>query len=166
MRDMNPLIAASSWAPVVQTAIGAIAAIGGGAFAQSLAWQKDRRALAAAFAGEIRCVVKARNWRLAPQVIAEGKVPRAEASFPIFEANVAKIGLLPVDLAGKIALFYSDLAGVFLDFKTLHGAVITREIRVDDEFKDRLVEDLNRLGSEANALIDELGKESARRWRW
>jgi hypothetical protein len=95
---MNPLLAASSWPPVVQTAIGAVAAIAGGAFAQWFTWQKSRRALAVAF----QCVVKSSNFRLARQTIAQGKVPPAEASFAIFEANVAKIGLLPVDLAGKV----------------------------------------------------------------
>jgi len=40
---MNPLLAASSWPPVVQTAIGAVAAIAGGAFAQWFTWQRATR---------------------------------------------------------------------------------------------------------------------------
>jgi hypothetical protein len=85
---MNPLLAASSWPPVVQTAIGAVAAIAGGAFAQC-SLGRERRALAtAAFAAEIQCVVKSSNFRLARQTIAQGKVPPAEASFAIFEASL------------------------------------------------------------------------------
>jgi hypothetical protein len=37
-------------------------------------------------------------------------IPVAEHSFPVFETNVAEIGLLLVDLAAKVAVFYSDSA--------------------------------------------------------
>ena len=47
---------------------------------------------AAAFAAEIQCFVKSSNDRLARQTIAQGKVPPAEASFAIFEANVESLG--------------------------------------------------------------------------
>jgi hypothetical protein len=45
---------ASEWAPVVQTAIGAVVAIAGGGFVQSFTQQQERRSVAAAFAGELK----------------------------------------------------------------------------------------------------------------
>ena len=89
---MNPVLAASSWPPVVQTAIGAVAAIAGGAIAQWFTWQRATRLSYAAFAAEIQCVVKSSNFRLPRQTIVQGKVPPAEASFAIFEANVESLG--------------------------------------------------------------------------
>jgi hypothetical protein len=41
-----------------------------------------------------------------------------------------KIGLLPVDLVGKVAVFYSELSGVFQDFRnTLVGTNRRKEHR-------------------------------------
>ncbi len=162
------LATASCWAPVVQTAIGAVAAIAGGAFVQSFARQQERRSVAAAFAGEIQCIVGAINWRSARKTIEQGKVPSAQPSFPIFEANVSKIGVLPVDLAGKVALFYSNLGGVFLDFRTLHDALVVRTIAIlnTNEIKEGVLKQLDHLDSQATPLVDGLRKEAARRWRF
>jgi hypothetical protein len=166
---MTAFLATSSyWSPVVQTAIGAVAAITGGAFAQSFARQQERRSVAAAVAGEIQCIVGAINWRSARKTIEQGKVPSAQPSFPVFEANVSKIGLLPVDLAGKVALFYSNLVGVFLDFRTLHDALIACTITIlnANEIKGGVLKQLDDLDSQATPLVVELRKEAARRWRF
>ena len=165
---MNPLLAASSWPPVIQTLIGAVAAVIGGAFAQWFTWQKERRALAAAFAGEIQCVVEATNFRSARRFIEQGKVLPTKISFPIFETNVAKIGFLPADLAGRVAVFYSDLGGVFLDFETLDAALIKQTIRIAnaDEIKKGVLQRLDALESAAIPLVAKLRQEAKRRWRF
>jgi hypothetical protein len=55
---MVPIIASAWWAPVLQTAIGALigatGAIAGGAFGSWFTWQKERQSVAAAFAGEVQ----------------------------------------------------------------------------------------------------------------
>src|SRR6266446_608780 len=140
MKSVMPLLAestgdGSAQVVLVVAIIGAIGAIIasalGGAFSSWFARQQERQAIAAAFAGEIQSTVEATNWRHARKAIAQGKaVPVAEHSFPIFEANVAKIGFLPVDLAAKDAVYYSDLGGVFLDFRTLHTTLVKREIYI------------------------------------
>ena len=167
LHDMNLPVAASAWPPVIQTAIGAVAAIAGGAFTQWFTWQKERRALAAAFAGEIQSVVKAQNFRNLQAMIKQGKVPSAQPSFPVFDANVGKIGMLPVDLAGRVSVFYSDLAGVYLDLRTLYEALIERKIQIEnpEEIKTGLLKRLPTLESEANSLVANLRKESKRKWR-
>jgi len=38
----------------------------------------------------------------------------------MFEANVSKIGLLPADLAGEVAGFYSHARGIVQDFLTIN----------------------------------------------
>ena len=52
----------------------------------------DQLEAVALFAAEIHCVVKSSNFRLVRQTIAQAKVPPAEASFAIFEANVESLG--------------------------------------------------------------------------
>jgi hypothetical protein len=124
MTSVILFLGASSWAPavlpIIGIVIGAVAAIVGGAFAQWFTRQLERQSIAAAFAGEIQCIVEATNWHDARRDIEQGKaVAVEEHAFPIFEANLSKIGLLPVDIAGKVAVFYSELGGVFQDFRTL-----------------------------------------------
>jgi len=149
-------------------AIGAIIASAiGGAFGSWFNRQQERQALAAAFAGEILCIVDSINWRTARKTIEEGKVPRGELSFPIFDANVGKIGFLPVDLAGKVALFYSDLAGVFIDFRTLDAVLIKQELTIlnVNEIKQGLMQHLASIDERAKALVLELKKEASLTWR-
>jgi glycine cleavage system H lipoate-binding protein len=38
----------------------------------------------------------------------------------MFEANVSQIGLLPADLAGEVAGFYSHARGIVRDFLTIN----------------------------------------------
>jgi hypothetical protein len=172
MASVIPLLAESSWAPaalsIIGVLIGALAAIGGGAFAQWFTRQMERQALAAALAGEIQCVVDARNWHDARKDIEQGKaIPVDERAFPIFEANLAKIGLLPVDLVGKVSVFYSELGGVFQDFRTLWVALIEgKSIANVDHIRVRLLNRMDAVEEKAKVLLVELKKEAARSWQY
>ena len=99
-------------------------------------------------------------------IIERGRIPSAKPSFPVFETNVGKVGILPVDLAGRVSVFYSDLAGVYLDIQTLYEALIKREIQIGnaEEIKANLLNRVPALQSEANSLIDNLREESERIW--
>src|SRR5258708_25060132 len=111
-------IATAWWAPILQTAIGAIAAIGGGACVSWITWQKERQSLANALAGEIQGFIGVWNWRNARDLLQQDYQFRIdEGAFPVFAACVGKIGLLPSDLVGKASEFYGYAAGIVRDFK-------------------------------------------------
>jgi hypothetical protein len=166
------LLVESSWAPavlsIVGVLVGALAAIGGGAFAQWFTRQLERQSLAAALAGEIQCIVEATNWKDARRDVEQGKVVAVdERAFPIFDANLAKIGLLPADLAGKVAVFYHELGSVFQDFRTLWGALMEgKSIRNIDQFRTRLVQRMDSVEAKAKVLLLELKQEAARPWHY
>jgi hypothetical protein len=120
MNGMVPIIAS-----VLQTAIGALigatGAIAGGAFGSWFTWQKERQSVAAAFAGEVQGFIDVINWRQTCEGLLERrKFPIDDHPFPVFEANVGKIGLLPADLAGTVAGFYSHARGMVQDFLTIN----------------------------------------------
>jgi hypothetical protein len=96
-----------------------------------------------------------------------GRYPVEERAFPIFEANLAKIGLLPVDLVGKVSVFYSELGGVFQDFRTLWLALIEgRTIANVDYIRTRLLNRMDVVEEKAKVLLLELKKETARSWQY
>lgn len=166
---MSFVLAASSWdwapaiLPLVGVFIGAVAAVVGGAFAQWFNRQLERQSLAAALAGEIQCVVESTNWRDAREDIEQDRVvPVDEHAFPIFEANVAKIGLLPVDLAGKVAVFYSELGAIFQDFRTLRNPIF--ESSASRQFETRFLQRMDAAEKKAKVLLIEPKKEAARPW--
>jgi len=97
MNGMVPLLCSSWWAPILQTAIGALigaaGAIAGGAFVYWFTWQKERQSVAAAFAGELQGLIDVTEWRQTRELIPLGyKFPIDDHPFPVFEANVGKIG--------------------------------------------------------------------------
>ena len=165
-------LAVSSWVPavlpIIGVFIGAFAAIAGGAFAQWFNRQLERQSLAAALAGEIQCILETTSWQDARRDIEQGKAaPVDEHPFPIFEANVAKIGLLPVDLAGKVAVFYSEVGGVFQDFRTLWtGLMQPTTVRNLDQIRARLLQRMDAVEDKAKGLLLELKKEAARPWHY
>ena len=113
------------WAPVLQTVIGALigatGAIARGAFGCWFTWQKERQSVAAAFAGKVQGFTDVINWRGIREFILRGlQVPIDHHPFPMFEANVSQIGLLPADLAGEVAGFYSHARGIVQDFLTIN----------------------------------------------
>ena len=150
-------------------AIGAIIASAfGGAFSSWFARHQERQAIAAAFAAEIQGFIDAINWREARKGIQQGEmISIGEGFFPVFDAHIAKIGLLPVDLAAKIVVFYTHAGGVVQDLRTLWAALVEKKINIQntDEIKARLPKELDKLEGEAKALVPELQKEVARAWQ-
>jgi hypothetical protein len=168
---VTPILATASWAPLVQTIVGAFigagGAIAGGTFSSWFAQQKERQAIAAALAAEVQCVVEAENWHDARKTLEQGRVPNAEQTSPeIFDANRSKIGLLPPDLAAKVVVFYSDLGGIVQDFRTLYAVRVKEEYRIRnaDEITVRVLQRMHALEGRARALVAELRKEAARQW--
>ena len=167
MNGMVPLLCSSWWAPILQTAIGALigaaGAIAGGAFVYWFTWQKERQSVAAAFAGELQGLIDVTEWRQTRELIPLGyKFPIDDHPFPVFEANVGKIGLLPADLAGEVAGFYSHARGIVQDFQTINrGEPILNE----EEIRASLLKGIDTLETKANALASQLQKEAARTWR-
>jgi hypothetical protein len=156
-------IATAWWPPILQTAIGAIAAILGGAGVSWITWQKERQSLANALAGEIQGFIGVLNWRNARELLQQGyQFPIDEGAFPVFAACVGKIGLLPSDLAGKVTEFYGYAGGIVRDFKTLD----TRNLNhiQADRFRANLVKGIDDLEAKATILVPELRKEAARSW--
>jgi hypothetical protein len=158
---------ASDWGPFIQTVIGAligaVGAIAGGAFGSWFTWQKERRSVAAAFAGEINAILGLVGWRRAREAVLKGKgFPIEEHPFPVWEANVGKVGLLPSGLAVKVAGFYSLASGIVQDLKTLTGNV---QIGNPQEFRESLSKSIADAESEAKGLVSELQKEAERAWR-
>jgi hypothetical protein len=116
-------LAFSPWIPFLQTALGAlIEALGatiGDALGSWFNWQKERQNIAAAFAGQIeapRGIVEYREIRQLTERCIELTTANSELvylrfsvedpPFPVFEANVNKIGFLPADLAHAVAEYY------------------------------------------------------------
>jgi hypothetical protein len=156
-------VATAWWAPILQTAIGAIAAIVGGACVSWITWQKERQSLANALAGEIQGFIGVLNWRNARELLQHGyQFQINEGAFPVFAASVGKIGLLPPDLAGKVTEFYGYAAGIVQDFKTLD----TRDLNHIQaaKFRVNLVKGIDDLEAKAATLVPELRKEAARSW--
>jgi hypothetical protein len=158
------LIATAWWPPVLQTAIGAFAAIGGGACVSWITWQKERKSLANGLAGEIRGFMAVLNWRNTTELVQQGyKCPiDGGRAFPVFEASVGKIGILPTRLAGEVTEFYAYAHGIVQDFKTLHTE--TLNISQDRKFREGLVKGIRDLEAKATTLVPELRREASRSW--
>jgi hypothetical protein len=61
-------------------------------------------------------------------VILKGKgLPIEEHPFPVWEANVSKVGFLPADLAAKAAGFNSLAAGIVQDVADRESTGIQRK---------------------------------------
>src|SRR5258708_13074883 len=87
-------IATVWWAPILQTAIGAIAAIGGGVCVSWLTWQKERQSLANALAGEIQGFMAIWTCRDTRELLQKVyKFPINDAPFPVFYAHITTIRL-------------------------------------------------------------------------
>ena len=118
---MITLLASTWWPPILQTAIGgligAFGAIAGGAFGSWFTWQKERQSVAAALAGEVEAFMAVTEWYQTREFISRGyRTQIDDHPFPVFEANVGKIGFLPPDLARDVAGFYSHARRVVEEF--------------------------------------------------
>jgi hypothetical protein len=162
------LLASTSWWPgILQTVIGAVigaaGAIGGGAFASWFTWQKERQSVASALAGEVQGFIDVVDSRQIRELIPKGYVfPIDDHPFPVFEANVGKIGALPPDLAAEVASFYSHARGTVQDLRTVRNQTAMLNA---GEFNERVVGGINILKTKAEALVPKLRKEAARSWQ-
>ena len=176
------LLASSSWAPFLQTLVGAIfgalGAIAGGAFGTWFTWEKERQNLAAALAGEIHAINSLVEFRGFKEKLQSFICSSREAKklsyhsrlvtqdyFVIFKRNADKIGHLPPDLARDVADFYVRAKGVIEDFKLLgnkkpeqwdleHGIAELEELAM-------LLEELTK---GAEILVPKLQAEAQRTW--
>jgi hypothetical protein len=163
-----------------QTAIGAIAAIGGGAFGDAFAswftWQKERQAIAAALAGEVEAVKSVTKFRQYRQLIetcieltkANNKLVYFAFSvddhpFPVFEENVNKIGFLSEDLARHVTQFYTYARSAVQDFRTLYSQILSNWPLPDAVgFLEGMIKVIDASTGLAEDLIPRLRQEAAR----
>jgi hypothetical protein len=168
MNGMGAIIASSWWPPMLQTAlgglIGAAGAIAGGAFGSWFTWQKERQSVAAAFAGEVQATIDVIDWRQILELIPRGyKFPVDDHPFPVFEANIRNIGLLPADLSAKVATYYGHAREIVQDFRTVYKDEVAPG--TETKFRERLVQNIETMLAIGKALIPELQKEAKRTWR-
>jgi hypothetical protein len=168
MSEMITLLASTSWAPFFQTAIGALigagGAVAGGAFGSWFTWQRERQSVAAAFAGEVQAIMDVFRWRQIAELIPRGfKFPISDKPFPVFDANVGKIGLLPADLAAKVAVFYGYAEGIVQDLGTVNSEIIAKWS--ENEFKETFAESIKALMEKGDALVLELQQEAKKTWK-
>ncbi len=168
MNGMGPMIASSWWPPILQTAlgglIGAAGAIAGGAFGSWFTWQKERQSVAAAFAGEVQAIIDVIDWRQIVELIPHGyKFPVDDHPFPVFEAHIRNIGLLPADLSAKVASYYTHARGIVQDFQTIRKDEILPG--TETEFRAHLAQNIDAMLATGKALIPELQREAKRTWR-
>jgi hypothetical protein len=168
MSDMITLLASTSWAPFFQTAIGALigagCAVAGGAFGSWFTWQKERQSVAAALAGEVQGFIDVVKWREIRELIPLSgyKFPINDHPFPVFDANIGKIGLLPANLASEVVEYYSHASGVVQDFQTINkGEILLNE----KELRAGLLKGIDTLQGKAKVLVPELRKEAAKTWK-
>jgi hypothetical protein len=71
---MITFLGAAWWPPILQTAIRGLLAIAGGVLGSWLNWRKERKAVSAAFAGEMEGLIGVINWRETSKLIRLGFV--------------------------------------------------------------------------------------------
>jgi hypothetical protein len=78
-------------------------------------------------AGELQAIMDVFKWRQISELIPRGyKFPIGDNPFPVFDANVGKIGFLPADLAVKVAGFYGYAGGIVQDLGTINSEKIAK----------------------------------------
>jgi hypothetical protein len=139
-------------------------AIAGGAFGSWFTWQKERQSIAAAFAGEVQGLIDVIGWRETREGILAGRrCPIDEHPFPVFDAKVGKIGLLPAQLAGDVAGFYSFAKGIVQDIPVIYKGEFPGVVS-ETEFRQNFVKTLDNVNEKGVALVAELQKEAKRTW--
>jgi hypothetical protein len=119
-------IATVWWAPILQTAIAAIAAIGGGACVTWTTWQKERQSLANALAGEIEGFIDVLNWRNARELLEKGyQFPIGEGAFPVFTTGVGKIGVCWFGHSSRWVMFGRSLLRT-TNLPAMHRGVLNK----------------------------------------
>jgi hypothetical protein len=165
---VTAILATASWAPLVQTVVGAliggVGAIAGGTFSSWFAHQMERQSLAAALASEVQGVMGVVARRQTADRLEQGeRFAIDDHPLLVFEATVGKIGFLPAPLASKVVGFYSEARGMAVDFRTLYKGEVPVGFP-EEVFRKRLANNIRALEPEAEALVDELRKGAARPW--
>jgi hypothetical protein len=182
MNSIIPIIASSSWVPISQTtfgaSIGAAIAVIGVAFGAWFKGQLWRQSLAAALAAEVEAVTELTGHHRVVELLhtciasmeANGKpeyprFPIQDHPFPVFEENVEKIGILPVELAQEVSTFYTYAIAAVQDFRTLYNEGLS-ERSVDEliSFLKEMVRTMNRGFDLAQTLVPKLENEAERTW--
>jgi len=163
---MVPFLGSAWWPPIIQTALGGLLAIAGGAFGSWFTWQKERQSVAAAFAAEVPGIIDVFESRRMLELIPQGyKFSIDNPQFAVFETNVGKIGLLPTDIAAKVVGFYNQAAGIFLDLRTLNNDEIPEFGGAATRFRERVVKNIETMLLKGKALVPELQEEAKRTWK-
>jgi hypothetical protein len=163
--SMITLLASTWWPPILQTAIGgligAFGAIAGGAFGSWFTWQKERQSVAAALAGEVEAFMAVTEWYQTREFISRGYRSQIDDHpFPVFEANVGKIGFLPPDLARDVAGFYSHARRVVEEF-----LIINKGEPIEGPSRIAMVENFAFMTAKGQDLVPALQKEAKRTWK-
>jgi hypothetical protein len=179
---VSPTLVTSPWVPgafiLAGAAIGATASIVGGAFSQWFTWQKERQSLAAALASEVQgfmSIVGSKQIRSRIQECIDRtnetgkafcyKFPIDDHPFPVFEQNVSKIGFLPIDLAEKVAEFYTYARGTVQDFRgTLVQDWSKWPAAEAVRFMEGFIQGIDAIAESAKIVVPELKREVARTW--
>jgi hypothetical protein len=182
MNDIVPIIASSSWAPLLQTAFGAsigfAVAVAGVVFGAWFKEQLRRQSLAAALAAEVEAVTEITGHHMVIELIqtciasmeANGKpeyprLPIQDHPLPVFEESVGKLGLLPVELAREVRTFYTYAIAAIQDFRTLSNEnLYDRHVDELISFLQEMVRTMNRGFDLAKTLVPQLENEAKRTW--
>jgi hypothetical protein len=141
--------------------IGAFGAIAGGAFGSWFTWQKERQSVAAALAGEVEAFVAVTEWYQTREFVSRGyRTQIDDHPFPVFEANVGKIGFLPPDLARDVAGFYSHARRVVEEF-----LIINKGEPIEGPSRIAMVENFTFMKAKGQDLVPALQKEAKTTWK-
>ena len=115
-------------AELISVVVGGALALTGGLLTKLWEGQRERRALSSALAGEIAAVVEIVERRNYPRAVRELilaveasheplyiQVPVTQKYFTVYEANAAKVGLLPRHAARGVACFYAYAKSIIED---------------------------------------------------
>lgn len=173
-----------TWISVLLSAlIGAIAAILTGVPLEHYRRHRDRQGSAAVLAAEIAALLHvfsrndaSKKFEALLPILDSGKDVQLPTMYtvnpefgPIFEKNIDKLGLLPVDVADRIVRFYSYLVGIraliknLIDssWKDLDPAIIVKIKAAWIRSGIALWKDAETL---AKPLVDDLRKIAAEPW--
>jgi hypothetical protein len=78
---------------------------------------------------------------------------------------LARLALLPTDIAPKVVGFYNHVAGIFLDLRTLNNDEIPELGGARTRFRERLVKNIETMLPKGKALVSELQEEAKKTWK-
>ena len=146
-------------ADIISVAVGGAIGIAGGVVIKLWEGQREKRALAYALAGEVSAIleiVERRKYRQAVRQLMTAvetnrqplfiQVPITQKYFTVFEANAAKVGLLPRNAARDVACFYTYAKSIIEDVTLDRIPKTAEEALYRLKQLDELLTKLNDLG--------------------